>query len=263
MPIRKKVGAFADEVLEFALAVVKHWKLAATGSVILGVGWTSYSLLTGKTPTFVPYLWALVSMLPAAVFLAWREEHTDRLATENRITQPDLTQVLTNQLRLSNDVAKLKPPREIGNEEFQRIASRADAWLAYPDTHQYRRRLLILYTPTAHDAIGYANQIRAAFDAGRIYSDEVQAFVWGLGARLDEETNEHNKIFGLIHRLNVTVYGTDTQSHGGQPLQDVAVDALRLGGVDVTIGRHPSQVGGQIAIIVGSGELLSSSTPEV
>src|SRR5579872_3300674 len=74
MPVGRKFAAFADEIAEFLLSVIQHWRGALTGSVVLGVGLTAYQLVTAKPIQLQSYVWAILGGLPIAVFLAWVEQ---------------------------------------------------------------------------------------------------------------------------------------------------------------------------------------------
>jgi hypothetical protein len=104
MPVARKLVVFLDEIAEFLLAVLHHWKGALTSSVIISVGLTVYQLATGETLKLQPYLWTLVGVgLPVAIFLAWAEEYRGRNKAQRAIGRPpDFSAVLDTQLRLSN-----------------------------------------------------------------------------------------------------------------------------------------------------------------
>ena len=192
---------------------------------------------------------------------------------------PDLTAVLENQLRLTNEVAKVddlraqnvrleehlatldnEQPRVLSKEAARHISDRVKKWAAHQESPQLRR-VIVGASPNALDAKGYASQIRLALESGQLYSDDVWDFTWGDAADERESFKDENQRFLLVHEANVTVWGSDISQHDGEPLDRVLVDALKFAGVDVTHQPGPTSIGGMVAVIVGAG-IVTEATRE-
>jgi hypothetical protein len=90
------------------------------------------------------------------------------------------------------------------------------------------------------------------FESGGIWSDEVWDFTWGSEVDDREQFRELNNQMLEAHHANITVWGSDTDDHEGEPLDRVIVDALKEAGVEVKHQAGPRSVGGMVAVIVGS-----------
>lgn len=145
-------------------------------------------------------------------------------------------------------------PRSLNATQRRVIAERLRAWPAYRDT-AHERRFTICASPIAFDARHYAAQLRMVFEAGGIWSDEVWDFTWGSEVDEREQFREETAQMLEAHHANVTVWGSDSDEHEGEPLDQVIVKALTVAGVEVTHRPGPRSVGGMVAVIVGAAGL--------
>ena len=161
--------------------------------------------------------------------------------------------------RLQRKIAALEQqqPRSLSSDQSRMISERAKRWPAFTAA-KHRRQVLVAATPKAHDAKGYANQIRLAFSNGDIYSDEVHDLDWGSEVDDRLEFLGENRKFLQLHDANVTVCGTEGREHDGEALESVLLDALRLAGIDV-VARPDIRNFGQVSVVVGRGVATSSA----
>ncbi len=284
MPFVRKVGTFLDEVLEFLLSVVHHWRGALTSSVVISVGLTVYQLATNEALKLKPYLWTLVGVgLPVAVFLAWAEEYRGRERGQLEINQlklapaPDVSAMQEALMHSRNDtdrqreeigrltkqveILTVERPRIITPNQIRQIAESLRAWPAYRDM-PYNRRAIVFASPQGFDAKNYAGQIRLALERGLIWTEEVIDFTHGDETYLAGEHAELNQHLLNAHDANVTIWGSDTIEHSGDPLDQALLDAFRVAGVDAVHHPGPTSFGGMVAVIVGRGTATRSSRQE-
>jgi len=143
-------------------------------------------------------------------------------------------------------------PRRITDEQHRIIATVCDAWPAYRQV-PHERRVNVLATSKADDAMSYARQLRRAINDGAIYSDEVLDYDFGTVLEPTEQWRRDNEKFLSFHENNVTIFGSDHEQHDGNPMHEVLVEALQRAGVPVTAYVDVNQIGGMIAVIVGRG----------
>ncbi|HSY50278.1 MAG TPA: hypothetical protein VLC46_15810 [Thermoanaerobaculia bacterium] len=281
MPFVRKVGTFLDEVLEFLLSVIHHWRGALTSSVVISVGLTVYQLATREALQLKTYLWTLVGVgLPVAVFLAWAEEYRGRERGQLEINQlklapvPDVSAMQEALMHSRNDTDRQREeinrlteqveiltderPRIITSDQSRQIAECLKAWPAYRD-QPYNRRAIVLASPQGYDAKNYAGQIRLALERGLIWAEEVIDFTHGDETYLAGEHAEVNQHLLNAHDANITIWGSDTTEHSGEPLDQALLDAFRLAGVDAIHRPGPTSFGGMVAVIVGSGVVTQSA----
>lgn len=157
-------------------------------------------------------------------------------------------------------------PRILTAEQSRQIAMRMKSWPGGGDDVSLRmqlRRVLVLASPKGHDASTYASQIRLAFERGNIWSEGVLDFTYGddISGALGEY-EEVNREFLLAHDANVTIWGSDTTEHAGEPLDRALLDAFSAAGVDVTHHPGPKSIGGEVAVIIGRGAVTKSERQE-
>ena len=203
-----------------------------------------------------------VFLVTAGLFLLWwgvRQQSTagspaHDLALEALRRRDEERKAENDELRHQLDALTRDLPRRLTDEQSRQIAERLKEWPAYRD-QLHMRRVLILASPHGDDAANFARQIRMALEAGGVYSDDVKDFTWGSDVAPPEEHREANDGFRALHDANVTVLGSDLEAHEGERLDKILVAAFRKAGVDVTATPGPTQIGGQVAIVVGNGKL--------
>lgn len=142
-------------------------------------------------------------------------------------------------------------PRSLTAEQRKSIAQRLRDWPAYRDRMHFRC-ITVSASPISLDARSYAAQLRMAFEAGSVFSDDVWDFTWGSELDDRDEFREVNAAMLAAHHGNVTVWGTDVDEHEGEPLDQLIMAALSTAGVDVTYHQGPRSISGMVAVIVGS-----------
>lgn len=207
------VAGYVDTVVRF---LPKDWSNAAPLLMIAG---------------FACALWALGTTDDKTLDVVYREniEHRRRIAELEK-----------------------KQPRQLNSEQSRRIAARVNRWPAYTGEGHRRPWVMVLASPTAHDARDYAGQIRLALEQGGLCVDGVEDFTWGSPVDARPEFREENRKFLALHDGDVTVFGSDTETHEGEPLHELLAEALREGGISVTSIVAPNQIGGRIAVVVGA-----------
>jgi hypothetical protein len=81
MPVLQKLGAFADTLAEFTIAVFwRHWRAFVSGTLCFGVPLAIYERLSGTDVPIRYYGVVLFIGFVIACFLAWNEEYEKRPA---------------------------------------------------------------------------------------------------------------------------------------------------------------------------------------
>jgi hypothetical protein len=221
------------------------------------------SLFPAKYSGYLPLLYGTLFVV---ALLLLNSAHKDEL---DATKQPDLASILETQLRLSNEVAKVDElkqqlqtvsanrPRSLTTEQMRRIAEHLRAWPAHADRANLRH-MLVGASPHAHDGKAFAGQLKMAFENGGVWSGDVFDFTLGDPGDGRPEFQDENRRMLAAHEANLTVWGSDMAEHEGEPLDVVILGALRSAGVDVTHAPGPTSIGGEIAVIVGSGVLTEA-----
>jgi hypothetical protein len=87
MPIRRKFAEVGDDIGEYTLALLRHWRPIVSGAALGLASWV-YGIANNKAVPTNLYLWVLVGAAIVSGFLAWRDEYTKRLAVADA---PDVT----------------------------------------------------------------------------------------------------------------------------------------------------------------------------
>lgn len=225
------------------------------------------SLFPAKYSGYLPLLYGTLFVV---ALLLLNSAHKDEL---DATKQPDLASILETQLRLSNEIAKVDElkqqlqtvsanrPRSLNPEQMRKIAERLRAWPAYADRANMRH-ILVGASPHAHDGNAFAGQLKMAFENGGVWSGDLFDFTFGDPGDTRPEFQDENRRMLAAHEANVTVWGSDTTEHEGDPLDVVILGALRSAGVDVTHAPGPTSIGGEVAVIVGAG-IMTEAVLEV
>lgn len=157
------------------------------------------------------------------------------------------------------EVLTVERPRVITADQSREIATRLKAWSGYSDM-PHMRRVLVMASPKGHDAKTYASQIRLATEHGNIWSEEVSDFTHGDDTHGDGgEQEEVNRGFLKAHDANVTIWGSDTTEHAGEPLDQALLNAFSAAGVDAMHHPGPCSISGVVTVIVGRGVVTQST----
>lgn len=209
--IDHKVRTFFVEIGEFLFALIKHWRAALTSSLILSVGWTVYSLISGKAMQLDTYLWSVFAVsVPVAVFAAWAAEYRGRLDAEQSMRLADANSnelLLREQIRLrqlvdnrDHEFADLRDavgalrsqvaPRRLTDAQAKMIAATARSDLRDhikdlpPSFAQMaalqRIKMSVVSIGDESETINYRNDFAKAFEAAGF---DVNTPVWPAGLR--------------------------------------------------------------------------------
>jgi hypothetical protein len=203
----------------------------------------------------------------AFLCLPHHDEYDSRTSQSKRFTPAELTRYRERLYERFREAAPVRteapvaiaeppterhePPRSLTAAQRRTIAQRLKAWSGHRDLPQ-NRRITIAASPIAFDARQYAAQLRMAFEAGEIWSEDVWDFTWGSEIDDREQFRETNAQMLNAHHANVTVWGSDATQHEDEPLDQVLIGALTQAGVDVIHQPGATSIGGMVAIIVGA-----------
>lgn len=96
---------FGGDVVTFAWAWLTVWQAYLTGGIAQAAV-NVYERQAGHSISWVTYRWGVVAFFVSASFVIWRRErHRAEELEEKAARAPDLTHVLTNQLRLTEEFA--------------------------------------------------------------------------------------------------------------------------------------------------------------
>ena len=202
-------------------------------------------------PAFLTPVALLTYMLVAALLIKYGsgdDQRIDGVVYRENMKHRQRIEELEQQLAS----LRTEKPRGLTDEQPLRISRRAKRWTDMHSTPSNLPWIHILATPKAADAKSYAGQIRLALEAGGVYSDEITDFRFGNAVDNREEWRDENAKFLSLHDANVTIFGNDDNHDDREPLHLMLADALLAAGIDTILQEGPNQIGGRVAIVIGT-----------